>query len=396
MTYSLVGLIAIFVHLIVNFDVFILRKKKEFQGRGFYLAFLLAVIAYHVTDALWGFLFEAQLKEAVIADTIVYFIVMAASILLWGFFVYRYLGVKGNRVIMYLSATVFLAQVVMVLINIFTPFIFSVYEEGGALVYKVSTGRYIMLTIQIIMYFILAVYTFASVRFTKGSLRHRYLAIALFSLLMLIAITLQAAFPLQPMYSIGFLAGVTALHTFVVEDEISNQRHELEAAQTAVLTDPLTGVKSKHAYIDYETEIDKRIDNGTMEDFSVVVFDLNDLKGVNDTFGHEAGDEYIIKSCKLIAETFKDIPIYRVGGDEFTIVLTNDAYLIRDTLMDRFNHRVIENIKKRNPIVIAAGISDFVKGKDTTILQVFTRADSEMYKCKNRIKNRTSSTGADA
>lgn len=389
MEYSLVGILAIVVHLIVNIDVFFFGKKK-FSGRKFYILFLLSVILYHITDGFWGLLYENHLREAVWIDTMVYFIAMAISILFWGMFVYRYLETKNNKAFSYIGVALFVLQIVLIGLNtisFFNPnFPAILFKVTSDCVYSATTGRYVMLSIQVVMFLILAIYTFSSTRTAESSYKRRFLSIGIFSLFMIVAITLQVLFPLMPMYSLGFLVGVTALHTFVVEDEIANQRHELEEARSAVQTDPLTGVMSKHAYIDYEAQIDSQIDDGKISEFAVIVFDLNDLKGINDTFGHEVGDEYIVKSCQIISEVYKNIPIYRVGGDEFTIILTGDEYHDKDALFEEFNNRINANLKKRNPIVIAAGMSSFVPGKDTTILQVFTRADSEMYKRKHHIK----------
>ncbi|MBO4682795.1 MAG: hypothetical protein J5618_02940, partial [Bacilli bacterium] len=126
MAYSLVGILAIVIHLIVNFDVFMdVKKKGKFAGEGFYLLFLLSVIIYHITDGFWGLLYENQLADAVIIDTSVYFFAMATSILLWGLFVYFYLGAK-NKAITYVGGVVFIFQITCVIINFFNPILFEV------------------------------------------------------------------------------------------------------------------------------------------------------------------------------------------------------------------------------------------------------------------------------
>ena len=384
MTYSLVGILAIFIHIIVNIDIFLnIKGKNKFHGEKYYLFFLLSVIAYHVTDGFWGILYDNHLANAVFIDTTVYFVAMAASILLWGLFVYYYLGAK-NRVITYAGIAVFTFQIVVIVVNFFYPILFEVSDDC---VYKALPVRYVMLSIQVFMFLLLSVYTFIASIKTKGSLRRRHIIISLFGLFMVIAITLQVFFPLLPMYSFGYLFGICALHAFVVEDEKANQRNELEYAKHRVTIDPLTGVLSKYAYVDKENEIDQMINNGQIKEFAMVVFDLNDLKLTNDTKGHEAGDSYIIDSVSVIKNVFVGHDIYRVGGDEFTVILTKEGYRNKDTLLANFNKVIDENMIDGGP-VIAAGLSTFIPDKDSTILQTFTRADREMYARKAQLKKR--------
>ena len=127
-----------------------------------------------------------------------------------------------------------------------------------------------------------------------------------------------------------------------------------------------------------------------------MVFDLNNLKNINDTFGHEAGDRYIINSCKLIAQVYVGVPIYRVGGDEFSVILEGENYEKRDELMEEFNSLIDKNVRKHHSIIISAGMSVFAPGKDSSIIQVFTRADVEMYKRKHYIKDHNPNSGAEA
>ena len=128
-----------------------------------------------------------------------------------------------------------------------------------------------------------------------------------FCLLMASLIILQLYYPMLPLYSIGYLLSSCMLHSFVVEDErneyrmnleemlgrIKQQSLELGNVKRKIYTDPLTGVWSKQAYMDDSEKIYQRICDGTSENIGVVVFDVNDLKIINDTMGHDAGDIYI-------------------------------------------------------------------------------------------------------
>ena len=385
MVYSIVGIIAIAVTFIVNIDIFInLKKKKAFPGEKQYLFFLLSVIAFHVTDAFWGILYDNHSAIAVTIDTNIYFIAMASSILLWGLFVRFYLGRK-NKTIAYLSAGVFILQMIAIIVNFFYPILFKLTDEC---VYSALPMRYVMLGVQMFMYFVLAAYSLYASFKQRDSARRHYFAVCSFSGLMLIAIALQVFFPLLPMYSFGYLFGICALHSFVVADEKANQRDELEEAKRQIATDPLTGVMSKHAYVDKEASIDERIDKKIMEPFAVVIFDLNELKIINETKGYDVGNKYIIKSVEMIKETFRDNRIYRVSGDQFTIFLTGKDYENRNISLNVFNKKIDENLMRGNMDVVAAGLAIFIPEKDTSVIHTYTRANREMLVRKHALKEK--------
>ena len=149
--------------------------------------------------------------------------------------------------------------------------------------------------------------------------------------------------------------------------------------------DALTNVRNVNAYTEVKEKIEKDIKEGKAPDFGVAVFDLNNLKLVNDTLGHEAGDKYIQDSCQMICSIFKHSPVFRIGGDEFVAILYNDDYRYRDALLSHFNEMVDKNQIVGGP-VIAAGISLYDSGNDTRFDDVFTRADSTMYTRKHELK----------
>ena len=126
----------------------------------------------------------------------------------------------------------------------------------------------------------------------------------------------------------------------------------------------------------------------------MVVFDLNDLKYVNDNLGHESGDKYIKDGCTLICKTFTHSPVFRIGGDEFAAFLTNEDYNNRDELIYEFNSQVEDNLTNGGAVV-SAGISVYDAEKDSGYDEVFARADVLMYDRKKELKaKKYSSAGA--
>ena len=385
MAYSIVGILAIAIHIIANLDILHdIGKAERFSGEKYYFLFLLAVISYHITDGFWGFLYDAHLVTALFIDTTIYFVTMAASILLWGLFIYHYLQ-QRNRVIVYASISIFVFQIAVVIINLLVPLLFEISPDC---VYSALPFRYVVLLVQILGFLIAAGCTFIGSRHENGSMKRHHITTGVFSLFMIAAITLQVFFPLLPMYSIGYLLGICALHSLVVEDERKSRQSQLDEAYIRVSIDSLTGAMSKYAYVDAEAKIDSQIDNGELGPMATVVFDLNDLKKINDTKGHQAGDKYIIDSVKLIKEYFRNIPVYRVGGDEFAVIITGDDYERKEAMLRAFNEKIDDNVEKGNIIVISAGAADYDPERDSTIIQVFTRADREMFVRKRSLKER--------
>ena len=182
--------------------------------------------------------------------------------------------------------------------------------------------------------------------------------------------------------SLGMLiSNYSTMHSRVIASEA-----ELGAVKNQANTDPLTGVKSKLAFAEKEKEINALIQNGEAEEFSVIICDVNGLKHINDTLGHKAGDQYIFDSSRLICNIFKHSPVFRIGGDEFAVLLRGLDYESRDLLMQMFNRKVEDNLKKPGQPVVSAGLADFAPAQDATFHSVFERADSQMYARKQQLK----------
>ena len=169
-------------------------------------------------------------------------------------------------------------------------------------------------------------------------------------------------------------------------DAQMKREEELGAARALANRDALTGVKSKHAYVESEALINERLAAGTQEPFAVAVCDLNGLKTVNDTLGHAAGDRYILDASRIICNTFKHSPVFRIGGDEFVAILRGQDYECRAQLMEAMEALDREN-KDTGAVVIACGLSEFVAGQDVCVADVFKRADERMYRNKAALKD---------
>lgn len=248
------------------------------------------------------------------------------------------------------------------------------------------------------MFLLTAVSALLVSRHFRGRVRLRYQTVGIFGLIMTVTIVLQVAFPLQPFYSVGCLLGTCLLHTFVLGDEKEEHRRELEfllrreqeqrealdSARAMAHTDALTGVGNPHAYVDAQLDVDQRIADGVLTAFAVMAFDLNRLKEINDTQGHEVGDRYLCAACDMIVRSFPNSRVFRVGGDEFVAILEAD-YADRAARMAAFNRQVEENLLSGKGAVVSAGMGEFRPGLDFACHTVFTRADKMMYERKQML-----------
>ena len=131
--------------------------------------------------------------------------------------------------------------------------------------------------------------------------------------------------------------------------------------------------------------IGDRIAIGESDPFAVVVCDVNGLKHINDTLGHKAGDEYICEACMMLCDSFKHSPVFRIGGDEFVVLVHGSDYETRLTILDQLNAR-IENNVRNDGVIASLGMAVFAKDTDHTFQNVFARADSLMYERKKQLK----------
>ena len=174
-----------------------------------------------------------------------------------------------------------------------------------------------------------------------------------------------------------------------IDEEIRKEQEiekKLIAANEKAYRDEMTGVKNKAAFTEYMKNLQEQIDQGQINEFSIVICDVNGLKRINDSLGHMKGDAFIQSACRLICHTWEHSPVFRIGGDEFAVLLQRTDYANREVLMRRFKEQIQANLREGN-VVIAVGMADFTAGSDTSTDDVFERADNQMYENKALLKN---------
>ena len=87
----------------------------------------------------------------------------------------------------------------------------------------------------------------------------------------------------------------------------------------------------------------------------------------------------------MICRCFKSSPVFRIGGDEFAVILEGADYERREELLDSLNQSMVKNIGSGEPVA-ALGLAEYVPGKDHSFRSVFERADRNMYERKKELK----------
>ena len=153
--------------------------------------------------------------------------------------------------------------------------------------------------------------------------------------------------------------------------------------------DSLTGIKNTAAYTEAIADLEKQMNCG-QPSFGVLVVDINDLKIVNDTYGHDAGNQLIIHTARLLSGTFRYSPLFRIGGDEFVVILTGqdlEKYRKRLKQLDDASRQEtipFDNCELR--LSLARGVSIYNPEIDRTFNDVFNHADHAMYMHKQSMK----------
>ena len=155
--------------------------------------------------------------------------------------------------------------------------------------------------------------------------------------------------------------------------------------------DALTSVRNKWAYASFIEDLQTCLDadDGQMQ-FAVGVFDCDDLKLVNDKYGHDKGDIYLKKASHLMCHVFQHSPVFRIGGDEFSVIMQNDAFRDREDLIREFHKAMAEtNAAAENPweqVRVSFGIAEYDPEQDGAVIDVVRRADKNMYENKRMRK----------
>lgn len=169
------------------------------------------------------------------------------------------------------------------------------------------------------------------------------------------------------------------------------ERKRSEELRRLALLDELTGLNNRRGFMllaDHQMTLSRR----DKKPLALLFIDLNNLKTINDNFGHKEGDRAIIDAAMILKETFRESDIVaRVGGDEFCVLMTADNVLDIDTPIGRLNTNVeLHNAQGVRPykLTLSVGRANYDPHQPVSIEDLMRQADALMYEAKLTNANR--------
>lgn len=166
-------------------------------------------------------------------------------------------------------------------------------------------------------------------------------------------------------------------------------KHQQEILKDLAKTDKLTSLNNRH---DFDLIFEKLFNSQRKDekDLTILIFDVDDFKQINDKFGHVVGDKVLIEIANIFKNTFRDSDtLVRWGGDEFVALLAkikeDKAYKLTKKLCENISsNKTLHNLLNQE-ITISAGLHS--KKDETSKEELFSKADKNLYKAKQKGKN---------
>ena len=178
-----------------------------------------------------------------------------------------------------------------------------------------------------------------------------------------------------------------------LSNEVAERKQAQDELQKLVMTDFLTGLfNRRHFFSVAKKEIAKAV--RYHKHLSVIIFDLDRFKDINDTYGHSTGDQALIQLGALLRDTLREPDISaRYGGEEFIILLPETDYSQAMIVAERLRKQVQDTPVRAQEFLVHITISVGVAGRNEndgtqTVDQLITKADQALYKAKKGGRNR--------
>lgn len=178
-----------------------------------------------------------------------------------------------------------------------------------------------------------------------------------------------------------FRAGSEPGKVYAMYHDISVQKRAEEDLRALLLVDELTGLPNRRGFITLSEQALK-VATRSYRDVLMIFIDVDDLKGINDTWGHLAGDRALIDTARALKESFRDADIVaRLGGDEFVALINVDSDQTAELIGARIKSRV-DNHNRRtergHPLSLSVGAIR-AKAEGAVLADLLAEADAALY-----------------
>ena len=180
------------------------------------------------------------------------------------------------------------------------------------------------------------------------------------------------------------------LRSIRAERKATEEKRVIRDLNKQVFFDALTHVRNQGGFENYIEKLQARVEQGGVSEVAIGIFDCDNLKKMNDQYGHENGNIYLQESSRLICSIFQHSPVFRIGGDEFSVVLRGEDFKNRDALMQQFwseQERICAEAENGwEKVSLSAGIAVYDPQIDYSVKDLIRRADQLMYENKHARK----------
>ncbi len=320
-----------------------------------------------LTDT-FSFLVRGPGRPAFLILLINYFAYLLFDVLMaaYAFYMYSYIKAKNENasaVFLWIVAGLCLADFLYYTAGVYTGKIFTI--ENGILV--MGPWENFVTAVPAVSAGVFIVYLWLNMRVLGiGDL----IILGMYNIMQIITALIWIVRPNLLSAYIGDALALAVIFVMIQFRTISESSLKAEISKELSVRDALTGLKNRRAY-------GESLDAIAPETRVTAVFcDVNSLKNVNDTLGHEAGDRLIRKMAEILRAVFAEDEVFRISGDEFVTILQN---VDEQGAAEKFD--VLKRLIAENDRIAAVGCQT---GEGRDALQVIKQAEQMMYADKRR------------
>ncbi len=167
---------------------------------------------------------------------------------------------------------------------------------------------------------------------------------------------------------VAYAMALTIIFVMIQFKMISETRMQVEVSNMLSVRDALTELKNRRGYVEYLSAVSPDAN------VCAIFCDINSLKTVNDTLGHEAGDKLIKKMSEILKKVFAGDEVFRISGDEFVVIIENEEEKTISRKLSELRQIILDHGR-----IASVGYSE---GEGRNTLHIIREAEGKMYRDK--------------